>query len=64
MKIGYIYTVAGDGTAGYSGDGGPATAGELDYPQSVAINTAGDLFIGDSFNGRVREVETPPPSGG
>ena len=47
---GDIITVAGDGTAGYSGDGGPATAAELNNPRSVAVDSAGDLFITDSNN--------------
>ena len=53
---GDIITVAGDGTAGYSGDGGPATAAELDAPSLVAVDSAGDLFIADTYNNAVREV--------
>ena len=53
---GEIITVAGNGTAGYSGDNGPATAAELDYPHSVAIDSAGDLFIADTYNNVIREV--------
>ena len=53
---GDIITVAGNGTAGYSGDGGPATAAELDSPHGVAIDSAGDLFIADALNNVVREV--------
>ena len=53
---GDIITVAGDGTAGYSGDGGPATAAELDGPRGVAVDSAGDLFIADRLNSVVREV--------
>ena len=45
---GEIITVAGDGTAGYSGDSGPATAAELNSPSGVAVDSAGDLFIADS----------------
>ena len=44
------------GRAGYSGDNGPATAAELDYPEGVAVDSAGDLFIADTDNGRIREV--------
>ena len=54
-----ITTVAGNGTAGYSGDGGPATAAELDRPQGVAVDAAGDLFIADTDNNRIREVNLP-----
>src|SRR5208283_4476075 len=48
--------VAGTGTAGYTGDGGQATAAELNHPYSVAVDTAGDLFIADYSNNRIREV--------
>jgi trimeric autotransporter adhesin len=51
-----ITTVAGNGTNGYTGDGGPATAATLDYPRGVALNSAGDLFIADSDNWVVRLV--------
>ena len=45
---GDIITVAGNGTAGYSGNNGPATAAELNYPGRIAVDSAGDLFIADS----------------
>ena len=51
-----IYTVAGDGTAGFTGDGGPATGAELDFPSAVAVDGAGNLVIADSGNNRVRVV--------
>src|SRR5205823_13369402 len=50
--------VAGDGRQGFSGDGGPATAAELDGPQGVALDGAGDLFIAESGNARIRRVDT------
>ena len=53
---GVITTVAGNGTAGYSGDNGPATAAELSSPECVAVDSAGDLFIADSGNNVIREV--------
>jgi sugar lactone lactonase YvrE len=53
---GIITTVAGNGTAGYGGDGGPATSAELDEPQDIALDNAGDLYIADSVNNRVRRV--------
>ena len=53
---GVITTVAGNGTAGYSGDGGPATAAKLAYPSGVAVDAAGNLFIADTYNNRIREV--------
>jgi trimeric autotransporter adhesin len=56
MTAGDIYSVAGNGTAGYSGDGGPATSAELDDPYGVAVDAAGNLVIADSGNERVRVV--------
>ena len=56
LATGVITTVAGNGRGSYSGDGGPATAAELYYPSGVALDSAGDLFIADVFNGRIREV--------
>ena len=53
---GDIITVAGNGTAGYSGDNGPATAAELNSPRGVAVDSAGDLFIADCGNNVIREV--------
>ncbi len=56
MTMAKITTVAGDGTAGFAGDGHKAMAAELSAPQGVAVDAAGDLFIADTGNGRVREV--------
>ena len=73
---GNITTVAGNGTKGDLGDGGPATSAQLDGPSDVAVDTSGNLFIADTFNYRIRKVEalgsqagttpasTPPPIGG
>ena len=63
-RTGIITTVAGDyaadkangGLGGFSGDGGPATSAQLNDPQGVAVDGAGDLFIADTFNNAVREV--------
>ena len=54
---GFITTVAGSGTAGFSGDGGAATTAELNGPQGIALDSAGDIFIADSQNNRVRRVD-------
>jgi trimeric autotransporter adhesin len=56
MTAGHIYTVAGSGIPGLSGDGGPASSAELDYPYGVAVDGAGNLFIADLNNNRIREV--------
>jgi trimeric autotransporter adhesin len=56
MTAGDIYTVAGDGHAGFSGDGGPATSAELNRPADVAFDGSGNLVIADFGNSRVRVV--------
>ncbi len=56
MTAGDIYTVAGDGTEGFSGDGGPATSAELAQPFDVAVDSAGNLLFADAINGRIRMV--------
>ncbi len=53
---GTISTVAGTGAAGFSGDGGPATAASLDGPSGVTVAPNGDLLIADTANNRVRRV--------
>ncbi len=56
MTAGHIYTVAGNGTAGFSGDGEPATSAEISFPSAVAVDGAGNLLIADSDNDRIRVV--------
>jgi len=59
--LGIISTVAGNGTYGFGGDGGPATSASLDcYPGSLAVDAAGNLYIADARNNRIRSVS---PSG-
>ena len=53
---GTINTVAGDGTAGYSGDGGPATSAQLNNPNGIALDASGNLYIADTNNSRIRKV--------
>jgi streptogramin lyase len=54
---GIISTVAGNGTAGYGGDGGPATSAMLHGAYGVAVDYAGDLYIADVDNERIRKVD-------
>jgi hypothetical protein len=56
MTTGDIYTVAGNGTHGFSGDRGPATAAELNSPAGVAVDKQGNIVIADLVNSRVRVV--------
>ena len=58
---GVISTVAGCGRQGFGGDGGPATVARLFEPRGVAISAAGDLFVADTYNDRIRRVEDPRP---
>ncbi len=51
-----ISTAAGNGTRGFAGDGGSAVAAELNTPTGIAVDGAGDLFIADTGNNRIREV--------
>jgi sugar lactone lactonase YvrE len=53
---GFIYSIAGDGTGGFAGDGGPATAAELYSPEAVAVDANGNIFIADRANMRIRKV--------
>jgi uncharacterized protein (TIGR03437 family) len=53
---GAISTVAGNGTAGFSGDGKPATAAQLDGPSGVAVDSSGTIYIADTNNNRIRAV--------
>jgi sugar lactone lactonase YvrE len=52
-----ITTVAGNGEAGYSGDGGPAVGASLNEPYGIAIDRAGNIFVADRLNRRVRRVD-------
>jgi sugar lactone lactonase YvrE len=54
---GTIQTVAGNGSSGFSGDGGPATSAQLAGPKGVYVDSSGNLFIADAYNGRIREVD-------
>jgi sugar lactone lactonase YvrE len=53
---GTISTFAGNGNAGFSGDGGAATAAQLDFPAGIAFDASGNAYIADSGNNRIRKV--------
>jgi uncharacterized protein (TIGR03437 family) len=53
---GMIATVAGSGSAGFSGDGGPAGSAQLSSPSGVAVDNVGNLYIADTANHRIRKV--------
>ncbi len=55
---GIISTIAGNNTTGYTGDGGPATAAQLWTPLGIAVKSNGTLFIADSRNNVIRQVDT------
>jgi sugar lactone lactonase YvrE len=56
-STGIITTVAGTGSRGYGGDGGPATKARINYPKGVELGPDGSLFIADNDNHRVRRVD-------
>jgi len=58
-KQGIITTVAGNGTYGFSGDDGPATSAMFKAPEGIRFDAAGNLYIADNQNNRVREVSQP-----
>ena len=53
-----IDTVAGNGTAGYSGDGGPANEAKLNDPDNMFVDASGNLYIADTVNHRIRKVDS------
>lgn len=56
ISNGVVSTVAGNGTHGFGGDNGPATSAELGEPINVAVDSAGNLYIADTQNNRIRKV--------
>ena len=58
---GIITTIAGTGTPGYSGDGGPATSAQLSLPIGMAVDAAGNVYIADGFVVRLLEPDGPAP---
>jgi sugar lactone lactonase YvrE len=60
VVTGIVTAVAGDGSYGFGGDGGPATSASLGSPRGIAVDARGRLLIADTGNNRVRAVELPP----
>jgi trimeric autotransporter adhesin len=54
---GFVTVVAGVGGQGFSGDGGDATLAQLRFPRGVALDAAGNLYIADTSNHRIRKVD-------
>jgi trimeric autotransporter adhesin len=55
---GVVETVAGNGACGFSGDGGPASSASLNFPQGIAIDNSGNLYIADLGNSVIRRVDS------
>ena len=55
-STGIITTIAGTGTAGSAGDGGPATSAQINYPQGIETDHSGNIYIADSNNYKVRKI--------
>ena len=58
---GIITTIAGQGGAGYYGDGGPATAALLYFPHHIAVDPSGNVYIADEANSVIRKLQVTPP---
>ncbi len=56
-KTGVITTIAGNGKVGFHGDGGPAAAAQFNQPHSLAFDAAGDLYVCDIINHRIRRID-------
>ncbi len=54
---GIISTVAGNGTGGFSGDGGPASSASVNRPQGICCDAAGNIYFADTYNSRIRKID-------
>ncbi len=57
VKLGDVYTIAGNGATGYTGNGGPATSAELNSPTDVSVGPSGALIVTDNGNNVLREIK-------
>jgi len=57
-KAGYINTIAGNGTYGFSGDGGHAISAAFEDPAGICGDVSGNIYVADEFNNRVRKINT------
>src|ERR1700758_288619 len=55
-RSGFITTIAGTGEAGFAGDGGPAIQARMNQPYGIVIDRAGNIYVADRLNGRVRRI--------
>ncbi len=57
---GILTTIAGNGIFAFSGDGGPAKNAEMEYPEGLTLDASDNIYIGDTYNDRVREINAIP----
>ncbi len=57
---GFITSIAGNGIAAYSGDGGPATSSRINSPRGIALDALGNVYFADTGNHRIRKINAPP----
>lgn len=56
FQTGILTLIAGNGVPGFSGDNGPATNAQLNYPEGIAVDPAGNIYVADTQNNRIREI--------
>ena len=55
---GLIYSIGGMNTPGFSGDGGPATNAQLNFPSGICLDVMGNIYVADLYNNRIRKIDT------
>ncbi len=61
-STGFITTIAGTGVSGFSGDGGPALAGEITTPTAITVDPSGKIYFADEGNNRIRVLTPQNPT--